>query len=110
MGDDLVVVFRVDTHTGELRQIDEVVVPGGPAPLATDASNRWLFVGRRTDNYLASYSRDTETGRLSLINSVSLEADPCYLATDRSGRFLFSAYYGFRLLRRGVSCRSSCRS
>ena len=98
MEDHLISIFGLSPDSGALSRIEEVPVPGGPAPMTTDPSNRRLFVARRADNHLSSYQRNLETGRLTLVNSVRLETDPCYIATDHSGRFLFSAYYGAGLI------------
>ena len=98
MEDHLISIFGLAPDSGRLTRIEDVPVPGGPASMTTDPSDRWLFVGRRADRQLSSYQRNLETGRLTLVNSVRLETDPCYIATDHSGRFLFSAYYGAGLI------------
>src|SRR5579871_1972880 len=92
--DDKLVRFTLDPDTGLLKQIGEVAVPGGPAPLAIDPRKRFLYVGRRRANIVSSFSIEPGSGDLTQIGEVPLESDPCYMSTDRAGRFLLSAYYG----------------
>ena len=96
--DNRIAVFHLCDENGALTRKEDVRVAGGPAPMTTHPSHRWLFVGRRADNHLASYRLDAATGGVTLINAVKLESDPCYIATDRSGQFLFSAYYAAGLV------------
>ncbi|MFC1941355.1 lactonase family protein [Chloroflexota bacterium] len=93
VGEDRILIFTVDPETGRLESQGDVVVTGGPAPLAIDPGRRFLYVGRRGARVISSYRIDWSTGRLSLISTASLEADPCYITTDRKGRFLLSSYY-----------------
>jgi 6-phosphogluconolactonase len=92
-GDDRVARFTMDEATGDLEPLDELVVPGGPAPMAVDPAQRFLHVARRGECKISSYRIDPRTGDLSLIGDIPLPTDPCYLSTDRTGRFLLSAYY-----------------
>ena len=92
-GEDRILVFSVDSDTGQLTRQGEVAVPGRPAPLAMDPQRRFLYAGSRTDCRISSFRIDRATGDLSLVGQAPLESDPCYLATDRTGRFLLSAYY-----------------
>ncbi|MCB0116950.1 MAG: lactonase family protein [Caldilineaceae bacterium] len=92
-GEDRLCIFRLNPLTGALGQRRIVNVPGGPAPLAVDAEQRTLYVGRRQDRAISSYMINRADGSLTLINEAILDADPCYLSVDRSGRFLFAAYY-----------------
>ncbi len=91
--EDKISIFTMDAATGGLELQADVVVTGGPAPLATDPGRKFLYVGRRGSREVSSFRIDQGTGGLSLIGTVSLETDSCYLATDRKGRFLLSAYY-----------------
>ena len=92
-GDDKIVRFTMDEATGDLERLDELAVPGGPAPMAVDPAQRFLHVARRGECKISSYRIDPRTGDLSLIGDIPLPTDPCYLSTDRTGRFLLSAYY-----------------
>ena len=91
--DDKVSICTVEPATGKLAWQEDVAVEGGPAPLAIDPSNRFLYVGRRGRQELSSYAIDQRSGGLSLIGSIPLQGEPVYLATDRTGRYLLSAYY-----------------
>jgi 6-phosphogluconolactonase len=92
-GDDKIVHFAMDAATGDLEPQGEVVVPGGPAPIAVDPGRQWLYVARRGESKISSYWLDQRTGALGLLGTVQLPTDPCYLATDRLGKFLLAAYY-----------------
>ena len=92
-GDDKIARFTMDPETGQLEPQGDVALSGGPAPLATDPSRRFLYVGRRGERTISSFGIDQRTGALSMIGTVSLETVPCYLATDRRGKFLLSSYY-----------------
>ena len=91
--EDRISILKMDPETGRLDPKSSVVVPGRPAPLATDPERRFLYVGRRDAREVSSFQIDQSTGALSLVGTVSLESDPCYVSTDRKGRFLFSTYY-----------------
>jgi len=92
-GEDRVVRFAQDPHSGELERAAEFAVPGGPAPMAIDPDARYLYVGRRGDRAVSALKLDRTSGYTQLVGEVALESDPNYLATDHTGRFLFSAYY-----------------
>jgi 6-phosphogluconolactonase len=92
-GDDKIVRFAMDAATGSLEPQGEVVVPGGPAPIAVDPERKFLYVARRGECKISSYGIDQRTGGLGLLGTVELTTDPCYLATDRRGKFLLAAYY-----------------
>jgi 6-phosphogluconolactonase len=91
--DDRVSMFTMDTATGRLEHQVSTEVPGGPAPMAADPGNRFLYVGRRGACEISSYRIDQSTGELSLISTATLDTDPCYISTDRTGKFLLSSYY-----------------
>lgn len=92
-GDDKILRFAMDARTGGLERLGEVVVPGGPAPIAVDPARRFLHVARRGERKISSFRIDARSGDLSLIGMIPLPTDPCHLAMDRQGRFLLSAYY-----------------
>lgn len=89
-----IVVFNVDPLSGELSQLQRVVVGGAVMPLASSPDCRFLYAARRTDPLeVLSFSIDPPSGKLSLVGTAPLPANMAYIATDRSGRFLFSASY-----------------
>jgi 6-phosphogluconolactonase len=91
--DDRIAIFTQDPATGEVTRQEDVVVEGGPAPMALSPDKRVLHVGRRGSQQLSSFAVDPRSGGLSLIRTVPLQGEPVYVATDRSGRFVLSAYY-----------------
>ena len=82
-GDDKILRFAMDSATGALTAIGTVAVPGGPAPMVVDPTQRFLHVARRGESKVSSYRIDQRTADLELIGTVSLPTDPCYIATDR---------------------------
>jgi 6-phosphogluconolactonase len=91
--EDKILTFTMDAATGKLENQGDVTVKGGPAPMATDPGQSFLYVGRRGSRQLSSFRIDPDTGALSLIDTIPLATDPCYLATDRKGKFVLAAYY-----------------
>jgi 6-phosphogluconolactonase len=92
-GEGKIAIWAMDPATGKLTFQEDVVVQGGPAPLAVDPMQNILYAGLRSSLQVASYRIDHSTGGLSLLGKTALESDPCYLSTDRTGRFLLSSYY-----------------
>lgn len=92
-GDDKILRFGMDASTGALQPLGALEVPGGPAPMVVDPTQRFLYVARRGECKLSSYGIDQQSGELSHIGTVPLHTDPCYIATDRKGRYVLSAYY-----------------
>jgi 6-phosphogluconolactonase len=92
--EDKIVIWTMDAASGALQRQQEVSLPGGPGPLATDPAERFLYVGLRASCQMASMRFDPQTGGLSLLGTIPLESDPCYLSVDRTGRYLLASYYG----------------
>ena len=93
-GEDKILRYILNIESGVLQPQGEVVVDGGPAPLAVDWKNECVYVGLRGDNKIGTFHVDPRSGDLSLAGKTSLDADPCYLFVDRTGKFLLSTYYG----------------
>ena len=91
--EDRIALLSMDDASGRLEPLASFDVPGRPAPLARHPGGRFLYVGRRGDNMVSSYSVEA-SGAISPIGEAPLRSDPCYMATGRRGRFLLSAYYG----------------
>jgi 6-phosphogluconolactonase len=91
--DNKISIFEMDSQSGKVKHNQDVEVTGRPAPLAMDAGQKFLYVGRRDINEISSYAIDKSTGGLSFLGTVTVEADPCYLGIDRKNKFLLSAYY-----------------
>ena len=91
--DDKISIFTIDPTTGQLDWQEDVVVEGGPAPLAISPDKNFLYVGRRGRQEISCYRIDRDTGGLSLLGTVPLQGEPVYVSTDRTGKFVLSAYY-----------------
>jgi 6-phosphogluconolactonase len=94
MGEDKISIYTLSSDTGELTLQRDVMVRGGPAPLAADPTRCFMYAGLRATCEMAAFRLDPAAGDLSRIGTVELRSDPCYISTDRTGRFLLSAYYG----------------
>ena len=91
--EDRIALFSMDDASGRLESLASFDVPGRPAPVARHPGGGFLYVGRRGDNKVSSYSVE-ESGAISEIGEAPLRSDPCYMTTGRRGRFLLAAYYG----------------
>ena len=91
--DDKISIFTTDPTTGQLDWQEDVVVEGGPAPLAISPDKNFLYAGRRGRQEISCYRIDRGTGGLSLLGTVPLQGVPIYVSTDRTGKFVLSAYY-----------------
>lgn len=93
-GEDRIALWTMDPQNGTLVFQDNLVIPGGPSPLALYRRDRtFLYAGLRASCEIASLAVDRRTGRLSLLSRIPLRSDPCYISTDRTGRFLLASYY-----------------
>jgi 6-phosphogluconolactonase len=61
--------------------------------MVLDPRGRFLYVGCRDLQQLASYRIDRATGDLSLIGSVPLRGEPVQITIDRTGRYLLSVFF-----------------
>lgn len=97
---DTISVLLLDRRNGDLTALETTPIPGvarpGPtSPMAVSPDKRVLFVGIRSEPYLAaSFAIDAASGRLAHLGNGPLADSMAYIVTDRSGRFLLSASYG----------------
>lgn len=93
-------VLGLDRQSGDLTAIEivpipDVAKPGPTSPMAVRPDRRVLFVGIRSEPYIAaSFAIDAASGRLAHLGNGKLADAMAYIVTDRSGRFLLSASYG----------------
>src|SRR5947209_3831802 len=91
--EDKILVFSLDSGTGQLTPQTEVPLAGGPSVMAISPDRQVLYVGHRGSPAISSFRIDQSTGGLTPQGRVGTEHAPTFLATDRTGRFLLSAYY-----------------
>ena len=65
-GEDKILRYILNIESGVLQPQGEVVVDGGPAPLAVDWKNECVYVGLRGDNKIGTFHVDPRSGDLSL--------------------------------------------
>lgn len=92
-GEDRIARFVMDRDTGALDRRADVVLSGGPAPVALHPDRHIMHVARRGAHLVTSLRIDAATGDLTEIGTIPTESDPCHMATDRTGRYLLAAYY-----------------
>ena len=86
-------IFTFEVGAGRLRLIQNLEVPGGPAPLAVSPGKDRLFAGLRNRAGIAAFRIDAATGELEAAGSIWIDTDPCYLTVDHSGGFLLAAFF-----------------
>ncbi|MBC7235504.1 MAG: lactonase family protein [Chloroflexi bacterium] len=91
--DDTIATYDLDRESGALSGRREIKLEGGPAALAVDPGQRFLYCSLRRSKEYASLAIG-ERGALQLLGKIPVEADACYIKTDRTGRTLLSASYG----------------
>jgi 6-phosphogluconolactonase len=92
-------VLRLDRQSGALTTIETIPIPGvakpgSTSPLAMSPDQRILFIGIRSEPYVAaSFAIDAASGKLRHLGNGPLADGMAYIVTDRSGRYLLSASY-----------------
>ena len=80
--------------SGALQSLGDTAIAGGPAPLAVDPQQRFLFAGLRDAQSVASFAIDPASGALAHIDTVPVGLNPVYVAVDATGNHLLLATYG----------------
>jgi 6-phosphogluconolactonase len=93
-GDKALAIYKFDPASGELTAQDKVTLEEGPAPLAIDPKQNFLYAGIRPEGRVVTFRIDAKTGGLTPLGTTKVASDPVYLATDKTGGFLLTAYYG----------------
>ncbi|MBN2611104.1 MAG: beta-propeller fold lactonase family protein [Bacteroidales bacterium] len=93
-GDNKVSVYEINPSDGQLNNIYDQPVSGGPASLALHPSKKFLYIARRNDKAVSAFSIDSVTGMLGFLNEISVVDNPVYIATDRKGNYLLTTYFG----------------
>ncbi|MDE0221178.1 MAG: lactonase family protein [Spirochaetaceae bacterium] len=91
-GEDRVSRLALDPDDGVLRPAGSYALAGGPAPMAFDPHQRFVYVSRRTDECVSTLTVEPD-GSLTPAGEVATPSGACYVSTDRTGRFLLTAYY-----------------
>ena len=91
-GEDRIVRLALTPDDGALRPGGSYALAGGPAPMAFDPHQRFVYVSRRRDARISTMTVEAD-GSLTPVGELQTQSDACYVSTDRTGRFLLSAYY-----------------
>ena len=88
-------VLRVDSHSGELHQVDSVNAGANPSFLTLHPNGRVLYAVNEVDKgAVGAFAIGGDSGALTRLNDQSSEGrSPCYVSLDRNGRALFVANY-----------------
>jgi 6-phosphogluconolactonase len=80
--------FSIDRNTGTLAKINSVTAGAGPAHIAADKTNRWLFSANYGAGSLTKAEIATD-GSLSAPVNISVGRNAHYVTTDQQNRFLY---------------------
>lgn len=100
-GSEGIYICRLDTSTGELRQIGIARNVCNPSYLVIDGERHRLYAVNEVSNFdgrpggaVSAFAIQPSSGELLLINQISSHGGaPCYLSLDLSGRYLLVANY-----------------
>jgi 6-phosphogluconolactonase len=104
LGTDQVLIFKLDTESGELEQVSQVsAAPGaGPRHIAFNADGSLMYVVNELDATITMYAYDAETGAIGEeIQTISTVPEPfagtkstAEIVVHPSGRFLYNSNRG----------------
>ena len=94
-------LYKLDSNTGELTQINVTSVKDNPSYLTLDPQKRYLYAVNEIGNYQAkksgavsAFAVDQKSGKLTLLNQQpSLGGAPCYITIDKKGKYVLVANY-----------------
>jgi len=94
-------LVRMDSRSGELRQVGSVKAGANPSFLAIHPNGRVLYAVNEVTEYngkpsgaMSAFAIASDTGLLTRLNEQSSEGGaPCYVSVDRSGRAVLVANY-----------------
>ena len=81
--DDKVLIFGVDSGTGNLTAKGEVPAVGGPSAAAVSPDRKVFYVGHRNSKEISSFQIDPNTGGLTLIGRMKGKRFICLAGEDR---------------------------
>src|SRR5258707_5823474 len=93
-------VLALDRQSGDLTAIETIAIPGpttpgATSPMAVSPDKRILFVGIRSEPYVAaSFAIDRASSRLTHLGNGPLADSMAYIVTDRIEGHLLNASYG----------------
>ena len=87
-------VYNIDSATGQLKESQRLELPGKPGPLALTDDGTHLYVALNSPPRIVPLSRDTVTGQVSLLQPTPVPDFPTYLDIDATGKYAITASYG----------------
>jgi 6-phosphogluconolactonase len=101
-----IMVYELNAQTGDITQIQSMLVNGAALPMALSPDRRYLYAALRSEPYtVASLAIDASTGKLTHLADAPLPESMPYIFVDRSGRYLLgvtSPWHGPRTGRKSV--------
>lgn len=91
--DNRILLYHLDTKSGELTEHGSFAADKGPGSLALHPDGKHLYAALRSNQSAATYELNTADGSLKQIGITPLVNNPVYLAIDHTGRFLLMASY-----------------
>jgi 6-phosphogluconolactonase len=92
-GDNRILLYDLNTDTGELTEKGNFVAEGGPGPLTLHPDGKHLYAALRTTKSVATYELNPTDGALKQLAITPVVNNPVYLAIDHRGQFLLMASY-----------------
>lgn len=87
------VVYHIEPTTGQLKQVQEIELPGQPGPIAFTDDGEHLYAALRNPSRILPMSRDTVTGLVTLLDPTPVPDFPTYLDIDATGNYAIAASY-----------------
>ena len=87
-------VYEIDTATGQLREIQRLDLPGSAGPITLTDDGKRLYAALRSPSRILPMTRDTTTGQVTLLEPAEVPEFPTYLDIDATGRYAITASYG----------------
>ena len=91
--DNRILLYHLNTDTGDLTEKGSYAAEGGPGPLAFHPDGKHLYAALRTVKSVATYELNSADGSLKQMSVIPVVNNPVYLAIDRTGQHLLMASY-----------------
>ncbi len=93
-GGQHLLVYLIDPATGQLKEVQQLELPGQPGPLALTDDGKHLYAALNNPPRIIPMSRDTTNGQVALLEPTTVPDFPTYLDIDATGKYAITASYG----------------
>lgn len=92
-GDNQILLYHLNTETGELTAKGSFPAENGPGPLTLHPDGKHLYAALRSTKSVGTYELNPKHGMLKQLATTPVVNNPVYLAIDHTGKFLLMASY-----------------